>query len=284
MAILLGTLVGGWMVLIENGTIWTPGLVIFVAFLGYFASLKMPESNARPKATLPKLGVFKLTHREVNAARDHAQAFWAVLAISWFWFLGAAYLSQIPVLVKGIGGDESVVLLFLAAFSVGIAIGAWLVNHWQTKFSALSALRFHGILLASLSVWMLLSTLAMDIIGKPDADLIAVIPFLSAVSHNILLALFLLIPIVGGVYIVPLYTHLQTHSPEYFRGRMIAVNNIINSFLMVLSTLFFLLGYALDFDVLEIFYALVVVNLLVALALHRAWLKVSRKKIIEVSV
>lgn len=284
MAILLGTLVGGWMILIDNGTLWTPGLVIFVALIGYFASLKMPESNSRPNAVLPKLGVFKLTHREVNAARNYAQAFWAVLAISWFWFLGAAYLSQIPVLVKSIGGDESVVLLFLAAFSVGIALGAWLVNHWQTKFAALSALRFHGVLLASLSVWMLLSTLAMDIMGKPDADLIAVIPFLSEVSHDILLGLFLLIPIVGGVYIVPLYTHLQTHSPEYFRGRMIAVNNIINSFLMVLSALFFLAGYAMDFDVLDIFYALAAINLLVALALHRAWLRISRKKIIEVAV
>ncbi|MBN2866860.1 MAG: MFS transporter [Thiotrichales bacterium] len=284
MAILLGTIMGGWLVLIENGTIWTPGLVIFVAFLGYFASLKVPDSHARPNTIKPAFRLLQLMRREVRAAQNHAQAFWAVLAISWFWFLGAAYLSQIPVMVKGIGGDESVVLLFLAAFSVGIAVGAWLVNHWVPKFSALSALRFHGILLASLSVWMLLSTLAMSSMSDLDGNLMSVLPFLSHAAHDVLLGLFLLIPIVGGIYIVPLYTHLQTHSPEYFRGRMIAVNNIINSFLMVLSSLFFLLGYALGLDVLSIFYGLVVLNLLVALALHRAWLKVSTQKLIEVEV
>ena len=284
MAILLGTIVGGWLVLTENGTVLTPGLVILIAILGYLASGKVPNSHARPKPIKPPIQLFKLTHREVTAARAHAQAFWAVLAISWFWFLGAAYLSQIPVLIKGIGGDESVVLLFLVAFSVGIAIGAWLVNLWTPKFSAISALRFHGLLLASLSLWMLLSSLTMSGFVAADASLLSISEFLNSPSHWLLLTLFLGIPIVGGIYIVPLYTHLQTHSPEYFRGRMIAVNNIVNSFLMVLSSLFFLLGYALGLDVLSIFYVLVGLNLIVAIGLHRAWLRVSRMHLVEETV
>ncbi len=33
----------------------------------------------------------------------------------------------------------------------------------------------------------------------------------------------------GGVYIVPLYTLLQKQTPEPLRARMIAVNNIMNA-------------------------------------------------------
>ena len=46
---------------------------------------------------------------------------------SWFWFLGAVYLTQIPTFAKEwLHGDESVVTLILTVFSVGIALGSML--------------------------------------------------------------------------------------------------------------------------------------------------------------
>src|SRR3546814_12662163 len=51
----------------------------------------------------------------------------AMLGNSWFWFLGATYLTQIPAFAKDyLGGDESVVTLILTLFSVGIALGSLL--------------------------------------------------------------------------------------------------------------------------------------------------------------
>ena len=285
LAILLGTMLGGWLVLTENGALAMAGLVIFVAFLGYFASSKIPNSHARPSPSKPPFRLLKLTHQEVKAARNHAHAFLAVMAISWFWFLGAGYLSQIPVLVKGLGGDESVVLLFLATFSVGIALGAFLVNRWVPKFSALSALRFHGVLLASLSVFIALSSGLMASISLSDqASLQSVTMFLNDWIKLSIWLSFLAIPVLGGIYIVPLYTHLQTHSPEYFRGRMIAVNNIINAFLMVLSSLFFLLGYGLGLDLITIFYVIAGLNVMMAMALHRRLQHLARLPRVEVEI
>ncbi|BBP42284.1 MFS transporter [Thiosulfativibrio zosterae] len=285
LAILLGTLLGGWVILTENGVLFMAGLVIFMAFLGYFASLKIPVSHLRPEPIKPPFKLFKLTHQEVSAARNHAQAFLAVMAISWFWFLGAAYLSQIPVLVKALGGDESVVLAFLVTFTVGIALGAFLVNRWVPKFSALSALRYHGVLLASLSVFIALSSGLMATISLPEpASLQTASVFFSDWIAVLIWLTFLAIPVLGGIYIVPLYTHLQTHSPEYFRGRMIAVNNIINALLMVLSSLFFLLCYGLGLDLITIFYVIAGLNVLVAMALHRHWQCLARLPIVEVEV
>ena len=50
---------------------------------------------------------------------------------SWFWLVGAVVLSLLPPLVKIVlGGTEEVVTMFLAVFSVAVAVGsglaAWL--------------------------------------------------------------------------------------------------------------------------------------------------------------
>jgi len=191
------------------------------------------------------------------------------LAISWFWFLGAGYLSQIPVLVKNtLFGNGQVVLLFLTTFSVGIGLGAFLVNKLIPRFKDLSALKYHGVMLASLSVLMVLSNLFVYAIAEAD-NLRNIITFVADIPSLMVLVCLLLISTIGGAYIVPLYTHLQVHSPEYFRGRMIAVNNIVNSLLMVLSSLLFLLGYGLGFNLLDMFYLLAFMNVVAAIALHK---------------
>ena len=63
--------------------------------------------------------------------RDDTRLWWGALVMSWFWLVGAVVLSLLPPLVKTVlGGTEEVVTLFLAVFSVAIAVGsglaAWL--------------------------------------------------------------------------------------------------------------------------------------------------------------
>jgi predicted MFS family arabinose efflux permease len=56
------------------------------------------------------------------------RALWlSMLGISWFWFYGATFLTQFPNFAKDIlGGDEHVVTLLLALFSIGIGVGSLL--------------------------------------------------------------------------------------------------------------------------------------------------------------
>jgi predicted MFS family arabinose efflux permease len=72
--------------------------------------------------------------------------FLAILSISFFWAMGAVLAAQFPPLVKNsLGSDQTVATLFLAIFSIGVAIGSVLVN-WLLKnkvsarFSPVSAL------------------------------------------------------------------------------------------------------------------------------------------------
>ncbi|MEX5590910.1 glycerol acyltransferase, partial [Pseudomonas urmiensis] len=51
----------------------------------------------------------------------------SIVGNSWFWFVGAIYLTQIPAYAKDwLHGDGTVVTLVLTLFSVGIALGSLL--------------------------------------------------------------------------------------------------------------------------------------------------------------
>lgn len=263
-AILIGTIFGGWLVLVEQGELWLGIAVVLMALLGYFASLMVPQAHVREPIALPKFKPFKLLAKELLASRQYHKAFLAVMAISWFWFLGAAYLSQIPVMVKEyLAGDESVVLLFLTSFSIGIGVGAYLANR-VLDLQVLLRLQWHGLLLFFMSVFILLSSWWTGEI-QTYHELRGIAAFLTDMpSLGVLLCLFA-VATLGGVYIVPLYTHLQLNSPEYFRGRMIAVNNIVNAFMMVISSIAFIIGYSVGLDLVDLFMIFAALNVFAAL-------------------
>ena len=82
----------------------------------------------------------------VSATLHIPRLFLAILAISFFWAMGAVLAAQFPPLVKNaLGADQSVATLFLAIFSVGVAIGSVAINRMlkgevSARFAPASAL------------------------------------------------------------------------------------------------------------------------------------------------
>ncbi|MCV5746548.1 hypothetical protein OFN42_40700, partial [Escherichia coli] len=68
---------------------------------------------------------YQQTKHTLAIAKSDRIVFQCIMAISWFWFLGAAYLTQFPNFTKVyLNGTESAVSFLLALFSVGIALGS----------------------------------------------------------------------------------------------------------------------------------------------------------------
>jgi MFS family permease len=263
-AILLGTIAGGWVVLTDGGETGMAVAILVVAVLGYVASRFVPVSAAGDASLTVQWNLWRNTRQEMALRHDFPQAFFAVLAISWFWFLGATYLSQIPVLVADqLGGDDKVVLLFLTVFSVGIALGAWLAGRYQKPVRSLTNVRWLVWLLMAISVVILIGNLAMNQVVLAD-DLVGISMFLTQWPSVVVLLTMLLIATFGGLFTVPLYTLLQVKAPHHFRSRMVAVNNITNALLMVVSSVFIMALYAFEFDLTQILYSVALLNLLVA--------------------
>lgn len=125
LAILIGTLGAGIIASEENSKLIAAVCIVTFAVLGYLASYFIPEAPSNAPDLKVKWQPITLTRQTLAIAKKDRPTFQALMAISWFWFLGATYLTQFPNFTKVyLNGTESAVAFLLALFSVGIAIGS----------------------------------------------------------------------------------------------------------------------------------------------------------------
>ena len=231
-SILLGTITGGVLVQIRHGELWIGLTVCLIALAGWGASLRIPEAKSLSPELKIHLNPFTQTWRTIGYARRTHSVFLSVLGISWFWFLGSAYLTQIPNFTRMIlKSDESVVTLLLTMFSIGIGVGSLLCEKLSGKKVELGLVPLGSL---GLSLFGIDLFLAYD---SPEvAALMDISGFMNTPGSLRVLCDLVLIGIFGGFYIVPLNAFVQLRTEPEYRARVIAANNILNALFMVLST------------------------------------------------
>ncbi len=231
-AILLGTILGGVLVAIEpNGAVLAGCAAVIVAIAGWLVSRAIPVTPAAAPDLHIKWNPFTESWRNLRFAYGNRVVWLSMLGISWFWFYGATLLTQFPNFAKNVlGGDEHVVTLLLAVFSVGIGIGSLLCERLSGHKVELGLVPFGSIGLTVFAVDLWFATRGMH-----ATNLAGVGTFLSAPAHWRVVADLILIGLFGGFYIVPLYALIQERSTPSHRSRIIAANNILNAVFMVVS-------------------------------------------------
>jgi acyl-[acyl-carrier-protein]-phospholipid O-acyltransferase/long-chain-fatty-acid--[acyl-carrier-protein] ligase len=267
LAIMLGTIAGGILILTDSGIEAVSATILAVAAAGFVASLFIPRAPAEaPELTL-HFNIFADTREMLRYARQRHDLFLAILGISWFWLVGATFLSQFPTFAKDvIGGDNAVVTLLLIAFTIGIAIGSLICNallkgEVSVRFVPLAAL---GISLFAIDLFYASSTVL-----PPGGTLEGIAGFLSSFAGWRILADLILIATCGGIFIVPLYTLLQARTQPSHRSRIIAANNIWNALFMVAAALATMLLLTLHFTVPQVFLTVAFLNLIVTVWICR---------------
>jgi acyl-[acyl-carrier-protein]-phospholipid O-acyltransferase / long-chain-fatty-acid--[acyl-carrier-protein] ligase len=226
-AILVGTIAGGWLVLLSDGGLTITGVGLTVSVLGLLSARLIPPAPPRAHETQVDWRVLHATAALIRQARGDAAIWQPILGISWFWTLGATLVAEFPVVVKDtLDASGHVVTLFLALFSLGIGVGSLLcarVLHGRpsTHYAPLALI---GI---SLFTW----DFAMSCAGAEGLTTVARITG-SPHGWRIMLDLVLL-SMCGGFYSVPLYTLIQQRAEPERRARMIAANNVVNAAFMV---------------------------------------------------
>ena len=247
LAILLGTLVAGWLVAGEDAVWRVSGLVLLVAVAGLAAVYGMPaappvwsgagsesadersEASVNGVAPQSRWRPLQATRRLLCAVRG--ERVWPVLlAISWFWAFGATVLTQLPVLVRDhLHGDATVVSALLAVFSVGVGAGSAAAAAALRRAPDLPLVPAAALdmgVFGALLVWLLPGASS----GEPLQDIVGW--WSASGSPGITLTLFALAA-AGGAYCVPLYAALQRLAAPERRGRAVAANNVVNSGAMV---------------------------------------------------
>jgi 1-acyl-sn-glycerol-3-phosphate acyltransferase len=260
-SILLGTMLGGILVQLEGGMAWIGAAVCTIAGLGWLASGWIPPAPSLTPDLRVSLNPLKETWKTIQFGRRVHSVFLSILGISWFWFLGMAYLTQIPNFTRDVlRGDEGVVTLLLTMFSVGIGGGSLLCEKLSGRKVELGLVPLGslGLSLFGIDLFLAYETPAVE-------ALMGVSGFLATDGSFRVLADLVLIGVFGGLYIVPLFAFVQMRTEPEFRARVIAANNILNAFLMVLSTVvaILLLGVA-GLTVSQFFLVLALANIAVA--------------------
>ena len=209
MAILLGTMAGGLLVGIpDGGTIAVGMIIVAIACMGYWVSRSIPPVPTVDPGLKVNWNALTETWRIIQFTRQSRTVFLSVIGISWFWFFGATYLAQFPNFTRVVlHGNEQVVTLLLALFSVGVGVGSLFCERLSGRMVELGLVPFGSI---GLTVF------GIDIFfAVPDAaagELVGAIQFLQAPGSWRVSADVILIGLFGGFYVVPLYALVQQRS------------------------------------------------------------------------
>jgi 1-acyl-sn-glycerol-3-phosphate acyltransferase len=242
-AILAGTITGGYLASLGQGAAAASVGAVVVALLGFAASWFIPKTGAADPGLAIDWNPVRETLRNFRFIRGNRTVFLSILGISWFWLYGALVLSQLPDYAKSIlQGSETTVTLLLATFSVGVGVGSLLCDR----------LSGHKVEIGLVP----LGSIGLTIFG---ADL-----YLESRTY---LDLFLM-GVFGGFYIVPLYALIQSRTPKSHLSRVVAGNNILNAVFMALGALFAIAMIRMGFSVTAILLAAALLNALVAVYIY----------------
>ena len=228
LAIMGGTILAGF-IEVEVAAV----LVVVIAVIGYLTSRSVPEAQPFIKNQPIDRNIIRSSIALVRNTLHNREVFYAIMAISFFWTIGAVLFIQFPPLAKNVlMADKPVASLFLVVLSIGVALGSVAINallkgNVSARYAPLSVILM-GIMVAIFYVVCRIWEMQLS-----STHLLGVADFIAEPLAPLVLAALLLIAIFGGMFVVPLYAFLTTKVDPSEASRTVAANNIVNSGAMV---------------------------------------------------
>ena len=230
-AILFGTILAGW-IPVEIAA----ALIVLVAFVGYVTSRQVPPAPPQGHVDPIDWNPFTSSIGLIRATMSNAQVYYAILAISFFWTIGAVLFIQFPPLAKNtLMASKEVASLFLVIFSIGVAIGSVVINKLLKGVVSARYAPASVLVMGVFVVGFYLVARVWD--PGTGSELLDVPAFIAHSGAPVLMLMLLGIAVSGGMFVVPLYAFLTTKVAPDQAARTIAANNIVNSGAMVFGSL-----------------------------------------------
>jgi MFS family permease len=269
-AILMGQVLGAWLVIQRPHELFTSVAILMIAILGYWHSRKVPYSPPHAPELVVNWNPVTETYRSIRFIWHHQVVWLAVIAISWFWFYGATLLAQFPNFAKIIlHGDESVFILLLTTFSIGIGIGSLLCEKLSRGKIELGLVMFGGAGISLFGIDLYFSSTQLYQHAATASTISHLNFFTPGLLDDLMLVRWRLlgdilgIGLFGGFYIVPLYAFVQSRAEKSHQSRVIAATNILNALFMVVSAGFSLWIFKQGLNIPELFLSTALLNIVI---------------------
>ncbi len=264
LSILAGTIAAGFIANHDHAYTLAAIAVITFAAIGYISARAIPTIPAVNPNVKLQWAPIQQTKETLAIAKQDKVIFQCILGISWFWLLGASYLTQFPNFTKEyLGGNAAAVSFLLTLFSVGIALGSQLCSRLSAHRVEPGIVPLGSLGLTIFGIDLMFATPDVAPVTQSFIEFVMV-PELRRVFFDLLM-----IGVFGGLFIVPLYAMMQQRAKEDERARVIAANNIYNSLFMVTSAIsgIVLLG-VVGISIPQFFFVLAIINAIVALYVY----------------
>ncbi len=260
-AILLGTILGANLINIpETGSYWVAGATILIAVTGLLTARKMPAAPGTTNSI--NWNPISETLNTLSFVTKNRSVFLSCLGISWFWFYGSVFFTQLPQYSKYVlGSSEGTFTLLLSLFSIGIAIGSLLCEKLSHRTVEIGLVPLGAIGMTVFGADLFFAH--PQIIGEKGLLLSQVIA--QPGVKRVIFDLFMM-AIFSGLYIVPLFALVQSRSDKDKVSRVIAANNILNALFMVVAAgLSYVALNVLHWTIPELLLAVAVLNAFAAI-------------------
>lgn len=269
MAILAGTILGALIAPLEHGKIIASGIILFVALVGYWASVYIPEAKPPEPDLKISYNVFaKISEVFGYALKQREGVIVGIFGVAFFYFVASTFHAQFPNFTKQtLGADNVVLTVFMIMFSCGVAIGG-LLNHKVLGGRASGA-------------WVPLACVFMGLFGvdlyfaaqaypaPQDGNLHDFMTFVGNFHGVRLLVDTFLQAVACGFFVIPLRAIVQDLAEEAVRSRVISSSNMMDAIFIlagsILSTI--LLGFGLSIQ--ELYLSVSIITVIVAIALFK---------------
>jgi acyl-[acyl-carrier-protein]-phospholipid O-acyltransferase / long-chain-fatty-acid--[acyl-carrier-protein] ligase len=263
-SVLLGTIGGSVLILSGFGPHLVSGLMISLAAIAYGAAWFMPPAvSAQPDMKI-NYNLVSETWDVLKQAAEKRDVLLAILGISWFWFMGVVFLTQIlPFAKNDLHASEQTGTLIMAVFSVATGVGSVYCNRLlegkvTVKFVPLACLLMS---LFIFDLYFAAGQLGRNAAPEGLQGLTTVLT--SFAGLRVLFDLFV-IAACSGLFVVPLFALAQARTPFYRRARVIGANNIANAIFMTAATILSGLLLSAGFSMRGLYLLIGLINLCVA--------------------
>jgi len=271
-AILIGTIGGGELANYTRngeliGPLFTGIACIVIAVAGWLTARGVPVSPASQPDLRINWNPISETWRNLKLASNQRAVFLSLLGISWLWFVGATFLTSFFAFARNVlGGDQNVVTLLLAVFSVGIGLGSVLCEKLSGRTVEIGLVPFGSIGMTVFAVDLYFASHAEALVAHDV--LTGISGFLQNHRHWRVLADLFLLAMFGGFYSVPLYALIQSRCEPTHRARIIAANNILNALFMIASAVLAMVLMRAGFTIPQLFLVTGILNAVVAIYIY----------------
>jgi 1-acyl-sn-glycerol-3-phosphate acyltransferase len=175
---------------------------------------------------------FGETVRNLRLAAENVVVFRGLMGVSWLWFFGASFLTQLPNFAKDVlGGSEAVASLLLVVFSIGIGIGSLLCESLSRRHVELGLVPIGAFGMTAFAVDLYFAS--RGFVHGPIA--LSAGQLLQHPGAPRVLADLGLLSAFAGLFSVPLYALVQSRSAPTHRARIFAASNILGALFMIAS-------------------------------------------------